>query len=130
MYMIIRFLIYGVIGWCMEIMWTGFHSLKNKDYKMTATTSIWMFFIYGMVVFFEPVCDVLAGLPILIRGGIYVLCIFGIEYLTGGFLKRLGTCPWDYTGSKYSINGLIRLDYAPAWFLAGIIFEAVYRQLI
>ncbi|GAA0240865.1 putative ABC transporter permease [Metaclostridioides mangenotii] len=130
MYMIIRFLIYGAIGWCMEIMWTGFHSLKNKDYKMTATTSIWMFFIYGMVVFFEPVCDVLAGLPILIRGGIYVLCIFGIEYLTGGFLKRLGTCPWDYTGSKYSINGLIRLDYAPAWFLAGIIFEAVYRQLI
>ncbi|MBP1856214.1 putative ABC transporter permease [Metaclostridioides mangenotii] len=128
--MIIRFLIYGAIGWCMEIMWTGFHSLKNKDYKMTATTSIWMFFIYGMVVFFEPVCDVLAGLPILIRGGIYVLCIFGIEYLTGGFLKRLGTCPWDYTGSKYSINGLIRLDYAPAWFLAGIIFEAVYRQLI
>jgi uncharacterized membrane protein len=130
MYMIIRFLIYGAIGWCMEIMWTGFHSLKNKDYKMTATTSIWMFFIYGMVVFFEPVCDVLAGLPILIRGGIYVLCIFGIEYLTGGFLKRLGSCPWDYTGSKYSINGLIRLDYAPAWFLAGIIFEAVYRQLI
>jgi len=128
--MIIRFLIYGAIGWCMEIMWTGFHSLKNKDYKMTATTSIWMFFIYGMVVFFEPVCDVLAGLPILIRGGIYVLCIFGIEYLTGGFLKRIGTCPWDYTGSKYSINGLIRLDYAPAWFLAGIIFEAVYRQLI
>jgi uncharacterized membrane protein len=130
MYMIIRFLIYGAIGWCMEIMWTGFHSLKNKDYKMTATTSIWMFFIYGMVVFFEPVCDVLAGLPILIRGGIYVLCIFGIEYLTGGFLKRLGSCPWDYTGSKYNINGLIRLDYAPAWFLAGIIFEAVYRQLI
>ncbi len=114
----------------MEILWTGFHSLKDKDYKMTATTSIWMFFIYGMVVFFEPVCDLLAGLPIIIRGGVYVLCIFGIEYLTGGFLRRLGTCPWDYTGSRFSINGLIRLDYAPAWFLAGIIFETVYRQLI
>ncbi|MBU5307633.1 putative ABC transporter permease [Clostridioides mangenotii] len=128
--MIIRFLIYGALGWCMEILWTGFHSLKDKDYKMTATTSIWMFFIYGMVVFFEPVCDLLAGLPIIIRGGVYVLCIFGIEYLTGGFLRRLGTCPWDYTGSRFSINGLIRLDYAPAWFLAGIIFETVYRQLI
>ncbi|MBS5787608.1 MAG: hypothetical protein KIC98_06830 [Clostridioides difficile] len=128
--MIIRFLIYGAMGWCMEILWTGFHSLKDKDYKMTATTSIWMFFIYGMVVFFEPVCDLLAGLPIIIRGGVYVLCIFGIEYLTGGFLRRLGTCPWDYTGSRFSINGLIRLDYAPAWFLAGIIFETVYRQLI
>jgi len=128
--MIIRFLIYGALGWCMEFLWTGFHSLKDKDYKMTATTSIWMFFIYGMVVFFEPVCDLLAGLPIIIRGGVYVLCIFGIEYLTGGFLRRLGTCPWDYTGSRFSINGLIRLDYAPAWFLAGIIFETVYRQLI
>lgn len=128
--MLIRFLIYGAIGWCMEIVWTGLQSLINKDFKMTATTSLWMFFIYGSVVFFEPVVDLLVGMPIIFRGVIYVLCIFGIEYLTGGFLRKLGTCPWDYTGSRYSINGLIRLDYAPAWFLAGIVFEIVYRQLI
>lgn len=114
----------------MEIVWTGLQSLINKDFKMTATTSLWMFFIYGSVVFFEPVVDLLVGMPIIFRGVIYVLCIFGIEYLTGGFLRKLGTCPWDYTGSRYSINGLIRLDYAPAWFLAGIVFEIVYRQLI
>jgi len=129
-FMITRFIIYGVVGWCIEIIWTGIQSLKNKDYKMTSTTSIWMFFIYGMVVFFEPICDLLAGFPIIIRGLIYVLCIFSIEYLIGALLKSFNLCPWDYQGSKYSINGIIRLDYAPAWFAAGILFETVYRHII
>lgn len=114
----------------MEIFWTGLHSFIKKDYRLVSTTSVWMFFIYGMVVWLEPVCELLSHYPVFARGGVYVLCIFGVEYMTGGLLKRLNMCPWDYSGSRYSVNGVIRLDYAPVWFAAGLIFERVYFMLI
>ena len=47
-----KFIIYGITGWCLEVLWTGFMSLINGDPKLTSTTSLWMFPIYGMVVFF------------------------------------------------------------------------------
>ena len=52
-------------------------------------------------------------------------CIFGAEYLSGSFLKRCGCCPWDYSHARYNIRGVIRLDYAPFWFAAGLFFEKI-----
>lgn len=123
--MIRGFLICGTIGWIMEILWTGFWSFVNGDFRMTATTSILMFPIYGAAVFFKPLYNVICDLPILIRGGIYVVCIFAVEYFFGIVMTRMGICPWDYSSSKFNINGVIRLDYAPAWFAAGLIFEEI-----
>jgi len=127
--MITKFLLYGIIGWCMEILWTGFCSFLQKDYKLTANTSIWMFFIYGMAVFLEPIIDVLVEFPFYLRGMVYVVCIYIVEYLTGKGLKKMNICPWDYSHSKYHISGVIRLDYAPVWFVAGFVFESIYRSI-
>ena len=127
MVMMTKFLIYGVMGWCMEIIWTGFNSLLKKDFKLNANTSLWMFFIYGMAIFLEPTYELLIKLPFIVRGGIYVICIFFAEYVTGCLLKKVNACPWDYSDSRYNINGIIRLDYAPLWFIAGLIFEGVHR---
>jgi len=113
----------------MEILWTGAASLLRRDFKLSANTSIWMFFIYGSVLFLEPVCDMLAPYPIIIRGCVYVICIFAAEYLTGLALRRARICPWDYSGSAYNVHGVISLNYAPAWFAAGLVFEAMYRFL-
>ena len=44
-----RFLIFGCLGWCIEILWTGFHSLLLGDGALTAKTYLWMFPIYGAV---------------------------------------------------------------------------------
>ena len=81
-----KFILCGILGWCMEIIFTGLGSLKNKEHSLTAHTSIWMFPIYGMACFLTPVCRILKGKNIFVRG-------------------------------------LIRLDYAPYWFGAGLIFE-------
>jgi len=124
--MFIRFLIYGAMGWLMEIFWTGMGSLLQRDYKLKANTSIWMFPIYGMAAFLEPVIQLLQPYPVLLRGTIYALCIFVVEYIAGTSLKQVDLCPWDYSGARYSIQGVIRLDYAPAWFGAGLIFERVF----
>ena len=129
--MITRFIIYGLMVFLMEILWTGLISLLKKDVSLRAFTSLWMFFIYGMAVFMEPVFIASGGLPFFIRGLIYMLLIFCAEYLTGYLLERsIGKCPWNYEGAALSVYGLIRLDYAPVWFAVGIIYENVYFNIM
>ncbi|MFW6238548.1 MAG: putative ABC transporter permease [Halanaerobiales bacterium] len=131
MYMLIRYIIYGLIGWCLEVFWTGFGSLTRGNFRLPARTYLWMFFIYGLAVLLEPVHNKLRSHPVLLRGGIYVLIIFSLEYVTGWFLKSTVTvCPWDYSGTDYSVNGFIRLDYAPLWFLCGLLFEQIHDYLL
>ncbi len=128
--MIKAYIIFGILGWLMEILWTGFNSLLKKDLKLISNTSIWMFFIYGMASFMAPICKMIAPFPVIIRGGVYVVCIFAAEFIFGSLLKRINICPWDYSKYKYNIKGVIRLDYAPVWFVAGLIFETVYKYIV
>ena len=46
-----KFVACGVLGWCMEIVFTGLGSLRKNEHSLTARTSIWMFPIYGMACF-------------------------------------------------------------------------------
>ena len=34
--------------------------------------------------------------------------------------------PWNYDDNKFNISGLICLNYAPVWFIDGILAEALY----
>ena len=80
--------------------------------------------------FFEPFIQYLILKPIIIRGIIYMTAIFTVEYMTGGIIRFFtGYCPWDYTSCVFNINGLIRLDYAPVWFMTGLIYEKIYIVL-
>lgn len=124
-----RFLIYGLIGLLMEILWTGIGSFFNMDLRLICHTSFWMLPIYGMVVFLEPLFDMLENSSPIIRGGVYAVSILMAEYLTGTLLNIIGVCPWDYSGTRFSINGIIRLDYAPLWAAAGLFFEFVYKKI-
>lgn len=87
-----------------------------------------MFPIYGMAAFLQPVCHFLKGKPFLVRGLTYAGLIFMGEYLTGMLLKKRSLCPWDYSRSKWHINKLVRLDYIPVWFLAGLLFERLLAE--
>ena len=59
------------------------------------------------------------------RGLFYMAMIFTMEYLSGRLLWKHGLCPWDYGKSRFHIHRIIRLDYAPWWFLAGLFFEKI-----
>ena len=109
----------------MEIIYTSLHSVRNKDYKLIGSTSVWMFPIYGMASILSPVIRLLKGKNILIRGGIYTCLIFAAEYCSGTFLRKFRACPWDYSNARLNVKGLIRLDYAPLWFGAGLLFEKI-----
>ena len=54
-----------------------------------------------------------------------MLCIFSAEFVSGRFLQKRGQCPWCYSRSGWNVRRLIRLDYAPAWFCIGLLFERV-----
>ncbi|KAB1437622.1 putative ABC transporter permease [Candidatus Galacturonibacter soehngenii] len=118
-----NFVICGIFGWCIEILWTAFEKFRRRDMKLIGNTSIWMFPIYGMASLFVPIYRFIKNANIVVRGFVYMLSIFTAEYITGYILKKRNMCPWDYSKAKYNINGLIRLDYAPLWFLVGLVFE-------
>ena len=126
-----RFVLYALSGWCMEVVFTGIGSLLRGDPTLTSRTYIWMFFIYGLAIVLEPIHNRIRSLPVIVRGGIYMVLIFATEYLTGFLLyKLIGQCPWDYSGSRFSVNGFIRLDYIPAWFAVGLLFERLHDTLM
>jgi len=124
--MIIRFLIYGALGCLIEVLWTGIGSLRSRDKKLSSNTSLWMFFIYGMVVVLEPFFVLLSPVHFIIRGLTYAALIYAGEFVTGLALQRAGACPWDYSHTKYHIRGIIRADYLPCWIALGLFYEWVY----
>lgn len=123
-----NFLICGTLGWCMEILWTGLNSIRNKERKLIGNTSIWMFPIYGMAAFLTPLCRLLRNKNTLMRGGVYTICIFATEFLTGSFLKKYNLCPWNYSKSRFHIKEVIRIDYAPLWFCTGLFYEKILTK--
>lgn len=127
MHMKNNFIKCGITGWCLEVLFTGIHSLIQKDFRLMSQTSILMFPIYGAAAFLRPIYRLTKNRNILFRGGIYTCCIFLTEYISGSLLKKKGICPWDYSGTPLNIGGLIRLDYAPFWFGAGLLFERMIK---
>lgn len=126
--MLQRYVLYGLIGFLLEVFWTGLGSLLMGNFALTGTTYLWMFFIYGLAVFFEPIHNRIRRENFLVRGLVWVSLIYLIEFSSGFILDKLiGYCPWDYIRSTpYTFFGYVRFDYLPAWFVAGMFFEKVH----
>lgn len=107
----------------MEILWTGLQAFRLRNLKLIGNSSLWMFPIYGSAAFLTPLMQRLKNAPLFKRGFIYMLFIYLGEYLSGALLKQKNMCPWDYSRTSYHYQGLIRLDYAPIWFLVGLFYE-------
>ncbi len=129
--MIYRFIAYGLLGWGLEILWTGLGSALRGDVRLSAGTYLWMFPIYGLAVFMEVLHDNIRSWPWPFRGVMWVLVIWGIEYATGGAIRTItGVSPWNYSGATpWQLDGLIRLDMAPLWFVTGLMFERAHHFL-
>lgn len=118
----------GILGWCLEIIFTALDSLRKRKLHLKGTTSLWMFPIYGCAVFLNPLFRLLKRKPALMRGTIYALLILTGEFISGSILSKKRICPWDYSHSKWHIRKLIRLDYLPVWFVAGLLFESLLSE--
>lgn len=68
----------GILGWCIEIIWTAFRGIKSKNNKFIGYTSIIMFPIYGLASVIKPISLKLKKMkmPTIIRGIVYSIGIF------------------------------------------------------
>lgn len=122
------FLICGVIGWCMEIIFTSLGSLLSGNLMLKAHTSLWMFPIYGLAAFIFPLYQKITFFPIWLRASLYAVLIFFVEFTTGILLKTFHLCPWNYEHATWNLAGVIRLDYFFFWCIAGLLFEKILCQ--
>ena len=122
-------LLCGLTGWCMEILWTGLHSILSGELTMTGKTSLLMFPIYGCGAIIRPLSGKLSAVPLFVRGCIYTVGFFFVEFISGALLRCFHMCPWDYSNTPLNYRGLIRPDYAPLWFGAGLFFEKILGKL-
>ena len=118
----------GILGWCLEITFTALNSFRRREFTLSGNTSVWMFPIYGMAAFLAPVCRMVKKYHFLVRGFLYALFIFSGEFITGSLLMRRELCPWNYERSRWNLARVIRLDYAPCWFIAGLLFERLLLE--
>ena len=85
------FLFCGFTGLCLEILWTGLHSLLRGDASMKGTTSLLMFPIYGCASLILPVYKKLKTLP-RFCAALFILPDFTWQNLPAVLSCRLFTC--------------------------------------
>ena len=136
---IIGFVLAGIT---MEVCWTSIlNFIKTKNPRLTGETYLWMFPIYAVVPFiYIFVLSQFQTANIFLKGIIYMTGFYLLEFITGYLIKKaVGVSPWNYEdfsikifGKKYKSNlkGLICLEYAPIWYLCGIIGEFYFKFLM
>lgn len=129
----IRFIIYGLGGWCGEVVYTALTgSLPQRDWRLVGRTYLWMFPIYGLIApLYEPVHTLIRETPLVARATVWAVGFTLVELVAGWLIARLiGRCPWDYSDRRWAINAYIRWDYFPVWALVGLALEPVHDFLV
>ena len=120
------------------MIFTSVESIMAHDWRLMGRTSLLMFPIYGCGALLSTIgkgvdrwigeSSIRPADRYIRHGMIYMVLIFTAEYLSGAWLRAKGMCPWDYSSSQTSVNGLIRLDFAPLWFATGLLFEQITKK--
>ncbi len=123
--------LFALLGLGMEVVFTATRNLlfrRNKN-GMGYSSLFYAPFYALIPVALSLLHPWLFTLHWFIRGLFYIVALFFAEYCSMGILRFLfGKSPSEseYRRSRLHIHGLIRLDYAPFWFLAGFLFEYVF----
>ena len=137
-----KFCVYGCLGLLIEVFFTGVWSLFQRHWKMTGSTYLSMFPIYGFsALVLEAVSESLPW-PFWCKAPVYVCIIYGAEALSGltliwltGVLQRWfggsggGVIPWTYAKSHWMLFGLIEPRYIPAWMVLALAFDPISHFL-
>jgi uncharacterized membrane protein len=131
-----RFVLYGLFGWCTEVVFTALANLVKSvrrrapvETHLRGHTYLWMLPVYGAGgLAFEIGHRAMADWSWPARGMVYMAGCFAVEYAAGWVIERVtGAVPWDYRASRWSVRGYIRLDYGLLWFGFGMLLERFVR---
>ena len=121
-----RFLAYGLAGWAIDSLVVCIHTGRRRPSSLLNVP------VYGLAeLLFEPVHNRLRQRPLALRGALYGAGILAVEYTSGRLLRRLvGYVPWNHDRARFSIDGLVRIDYLPLWAAYGLGLERVHDLLV
>jgi hypothetical protein len=126
-----RALIYGIAGCVAELFFTACTSALRTR-RLHPRTSPLMLPVYALIQpLFEPAHRIMRGrVPLWGRALVYGSGFHAAEYLSGRLFRRfMGRAPWDYSGTPWQLDGLIRFDYFPLWAAAGLMTERLHDIL-
>ncbi|CAL8368743.1 transmembrane protein 229B [Gadus morhua] len=122
-----RFYIYSLHGCLCEVAFTATCDwYDTRDRRLAGHSSLWSLPMYASAIFLmERLRAVLLARRWLLamRLVAYTLFIYLWELSWGLGLRLLGACPWDYSGYRYNLAGLVTLEYALPWAVASLIAE-------
>jgi len=126
---LLRLYIYSLHGYFIEVTFTAIWDfMTTRDWKLSGCSSLWSLGIYGTCgLALEKLSYFLRTheVPIAARAIAYLLTVYFWEFTCGYILTYFDACPWDYSEFSYNIGGLITLEYAPFWMIAGLMTERI-----
>uniref|UniRef100_A0A8C5E053 Uncharacterized protein n=1 Tax=Gouania willdenowi TaxID=441366 RepID=A0A8C5E053_GOUWI len=99
---------------------------STQDRRLPGHSSLWALPMYATAIYLmERLRAWLLEqrLPLPVRLTTYILFIYLWELSWGSGLSLLSACPWDYSGYRYNLGGLVTLEYALPWAVAAFIAE-------
>jgi len=119
-YAVIFFALYSFAGWLIEIVYRSWTQKKlvNPGFlfgpfvPLYGTGAIAVFILY----------DYISKINIALQFIIYLIVLSGIEYITGEIFERVyGLKLWDYSNSRFNINGKISVPFSIVWALLALV---------
>uniref|UniRef100_A0A1E1X6R5 Putative conserved plasma membrane protein n=1 Tax=Amblyomma aureolatum TaxID=187763 RepID=A0A1E1X6R5_9ACAR len=124
-----RLYLYALHGYFIEVTFTAVWNLvASGSLELRGHSSVWSLVIYSVsCVAMENINGLLQrhGFALSTRALAHTCWIYAWEFTTGLVLRAMGWCPWDYSDFRYNVAGLVTLEYAPLWFLCGVLFEVL-----
>ena len=106
--------------------------IKNRDPRLKGETYLWMLPIYAVVPYiYFFVTSTFEESGWIAKGFIYMAAFYLLELVAGLIIKALvGVSPWNYKNYRFNFKEVICLEYAPVWFIYGVVGELYYEFLL
>jgi len=124
----IMFLMYSIVGWCIEVMLTLINEKKfvDRGFLLGPYCPIYGYGMLLIVFLLKDYTDNILVLFILSM----VICL-SLEYVVSYFMELLFKARWwDYSNKKYNINGRICLEYGFLFGVGGTLIMYIVHPFI
>lgn len=123
----VRLYVYALHGCLCEVAFTALWDwCGTRDTRLAGRSSLWALPMYASAIYLMEslrACLLAQHQPLPVRLTAYTVFIYLWEFSWGAGLRLLGACPWDYSGYRYNLGGLVTLEYAVPWAGAAFIAE-------
>ena len=105
--------------------------IKYRDPRLKGETYLWMLPVYAVVPYiYLFVTSTIKDSGWIVKGFIYMIAFYLLELMAGLIIKALvGVSPWNYKDYRFHFKEVICLEYAPVWFIYGVVGERYYEFL-